>query len=49
MGVAVGGGVWCWIYQRSHSLLGPWLSHALIDAAIFVVGYRLIAAGNFHG
>jgi uncharacterized protein len=40
--VAVGGMVWAWIYQRSNSLLGPWLSHLLIDAAIFVVGYDLV-------
>jgi membrane protease YdiL (CAAX protease family) len=40
--VAVGGMAWAWIYHRSGSLLGPWLSHALIDAGIFVVGYDLI-------
>ena len=44
LGVAVGGFVWCWIYHRSGSLLGPWLSHALVDAAIFVVGYDLVIA-----
>jgi len=40
--VAVGGGVWCWIYERSRSLLGPWLSHILIDAAIMAVGYDMM-------
>jgi membrane protease YdiL (CAAX protease family) len=40
-GVAVGGAVWAWIYQRSDSLYGPWLSHALVDAAIFTIGYDL--------
>jgi membrane protease YdiL (CAAX protease family) len=40
--VAVGGAAWAWIYHRSGSLLGPWLSHVLIDAGIFVVGYDLI-------
>ena len=40
--VAVGGAAWAWIYDRSGSLLGPWLSHLLIDAGIFVVGYDLI-------
>ena len=45
--VGVGGAVWCHIYHRSGSLLGPWLSHALVDAAIFAVGYALVrgAAG----
>jgi membrane protease YdiL (CAAX protease family) len=40
--VAVGGAAWAWIYHRSGSLLGPWLSHVLIDAGIFVVGYDLL-------
>ena len=42
LGVAAGGAVWAWIYHRSGSLLGPWLSHALVDAAIFAVGYQLL-------
>jgi membrane protease YdiL (CAAX protease family) len=40
--VAIGGAAWAVIYQRSGSLLGPWLSHALIDAGIFVVGYDML-------
>ena len=40
--VAVGGAAWAWIYHRSGSLLGPWLSHALIDAGIFVVGFDIL-------
>jgi membrane protease YdiL (CAAX protease family) len=40
--VAVGGAAWAWIYQRSGSLLGPWISHALIDAGIFIVGFDLL-------
>ncbi len=40
--VAIGGAAWAWIYQRSGSLLGPWLSHLVIDAGIFVVGYDLL-------
>lgn len=42
LGVAVGGAVWCWLYQRSGSLVGPWLSHLLVDVAIFVIGYDLV-------
>lgn len=45
LGVAVGGMVWCFLYHRTGSLLGPWLSHALIDAAIFAVGYDLVFVG----
>jgi uncharacterized protein len=40
--VAVGGAAWAVIYQRSGSLLGPWVSHLLIDAGIFGVGYDLL-------
>ncbi len=42
LAVAVGGAVWCWIYQRSGSLVGPWLSHLLVDAAIFAIGYEIV-------
>lgn len=40
--VAIGGAAWAWLYHRSNSLIGPWLSHLLVDAAIFVVGYDLV-------
>ncbi|RIK76709.1 MAG: hypothetical protein DCC67_13525 [Planctomycetota bacterium] len=40
--VAAGGAVWAWLYHRTGSLLGPWLSHLLVDAAIFWVGYDLL-------
>ncbi len=43
LAVAIGGAIWAWLYQRSDSLYGPWLSHLLVDAAIFVVGYSMIA------
>jgi hypothetical protein len=42
LGAAVGGAYWAWLYHRSGSLLGPWLSHLLVDAAIFAVGYQLL-------
>ena len=37
--VACGGLFWAWLYHRSGSLVGPWLSHLLINAAIFTTGY----------
>lgn len=40
--VFVGGLIWAWLYQRSGSLYGPWLSHALVDAGIFVIGYDVV-------
>jgi membrane protease YdiL (CAAX protease family) len=41
-GVAVGGAVWAWIYHQSRSLYGPWLSHCIVDAAVFLVGFDLV-------
>lgn len=41
VGVGVGGAVWAWIYARGGSLLAPWLSHAVVDAAIFWIGFDL--------
>jgi membrane protease YdiL (CAAX protease family) len=46
LAVALGGAVWAWIYHRTGSLYGPWLSHLLVDIAIFVVGYDLVG-GHF--
>jgi uncharacterized protein len=40
--VAVGGIFWAWLYARTESLLAPWLSHLLIDAGIFWVGFDLV-------
>ncbi len=40
-GVAIGGAVWALIYNRYRSLIAPWLSHALVDLAIFLIGYEL--------
>jgi membrane protease YdiL (CAAX protease family) len=42
LAVAVGGAVWAWLYQKSESLWAPWLSHLVVDAAIFIVGYDLV-------
>jgi membrane protease YdiL (CAAX protease family) len=42
LAIVIGGAFWAWLYRASSSLAGPWLSHALIDAAIFAVGYQLI-------
>jgi membrane protease YdiL (CAAX protease family) len=41
-GIVVGGAFWAWLYRRSGSLVGPWLSHALVDATIFVIGWDLL-------
>ena len=41
LGVAAGGAVWAWIYEKTGTLYGPWLSHMLVDAGIFIIGYDL--------
>ncbi len=40
--VAIGGAVWAWLYDDSDSLLAPWISHAIVDAGIFAIGYDVI-------
>ena len=40
--VAIGGMVWAWLYHRSGKLAGPWISHMIVDAAIFALGYVLV-------
>jgi membrane protease YdiL (CAAX protease family) len=40
--VAVGGAMWAWLYQRSGSIYAPWLSHLLIDAAIFTIVFDMV-------
>lgn len=40
--VGVGGAYWCWLYRRSDSIWAPWISHAIIDAAIFAIGFSVL-------
>ncbi|HVR98996.1 MAG TPA: CPBP family intramembrane glutamic endopeptidase [Thermoanaerobaculia bacterium] len=35
------GAFWAWLYDRTGTLGGPWLSHALVDAGLMGVGYGL--------
>lgn len=46
LSVMIGGAFWAWLYERSGSLLAPWLSHLIIDAAIFAIGYSIITGGG---
>jgi len=39
--VGIGGGFWAWLYHRTDSLLGPWIGHLLVDAAIFLIGFDI--------
>lgn len=42
LAVFFGGFFWCRLYDKSGSILAPWLSHALIDGAIFFIGYKAL-------
>ncbi len=37
--IAVGGVVWAWMYERDGTLWSAWVSHAIVDAGIFTLGY----------
>jgi membrane protease YdiL (CAAX protease family) len=41
-GVFVGGAVWGWLFQRYRSVWPCYVSHAIVDVPIFVIGYWLI-------
>jgi membrane protease YdiL (CAAX protease family) len=43
---AVGGAFWAWLYNRTGSIYGPWISHLLMDAGIFGIGYDLVCAAS---
>lgn len=42
LGVAVGGAYWCLSYRRFDSIWGAWISHGIIDAAIFTIGFLVV-------
>lgn len=42
LAVAIGGVFWAWLYERYGTLLGPWLSHLVIDALIFAIAFDLV-------
>ncbi len=42
LAIAAAGAVWCWMYERQHSIAGAWISHMLVDLALMWVGYGLI-------
>ena len=46
LGVFVGGACWSWLYLRYRSVWPCYVSHAIVDVPIFVLGYRLIFGGG---
>lgn len=45
LGIAIGGMFWAWLFEQTRSIVGPWLSHMIVDAAIMAVGYKMIFGG----
>ncbi len=43
-GVFVGGAAWSWCYRRYRSVWPGYVSHAVVDLAVFWIGWRLIFA-----
>ena len=39
LAIAVGGMAWSWMYERDGKLWSPWVSHAIVNAGIFTLGY----------
>ena len=42
LAVAAGGAVWAVFYDRYRSILPGWLSHAIVDATLMIIGYDLL-------
>ncbi|MDA1060776.1 MAG: type II CAAX endopeptidase family protein [bacterium] len=40
--VFIGGLLWCFVYYRTRSMRGIWISHFLVDVSIMTVGYWLL-------
>ncbi|MCP5518604.1 MAG: CPBP family intramembrane metalloprotease [Verrucomicrobiales bacterium] len=41
-GVFTGGAIWSWLFRRYRSIWPGYVSHAIVDVPIFVIGYWLI-------
>ena len=40
--VGIGGVVWAWLYHSTGRLSIPWISHLIVDAGIFWLGYMIV-------
>ncbi len=40
--IAVGGFFWAWLYRRVWGFRSAWLSHAIVDAGIFGLGFWIV-------
>ncbi|MDA0991157.1 MAG: type II CAAX endopeptidase family protein [Verrucomicrobia bacterium] len=42
IGIFIGGAAWSWCYLRFRSIWPGYISHAIVDIAVFGIGYQLI-------
>jgi membrane protease YdiL (CAAX protease family) len=42
IGCFAGAAIWSWLYARTESVWPCWVSHAIVDVAIFILGWMLI-------
>lgn len=42
LGVFIGGVAWSWSRSRWKSIVPGWISHAIVDGAIFLVGWQML-------
>lgn len=42
IGVCIGGVVWSWLYLRFDTVWPGWVSHLIVDVAVFAVGWMII-------
>jgi membrane protease YdiL (CAAX protease family) len=45
-GLFMGGAIWSWFYMKYRSVWPGYLSHAIVDIAVFGIGYVLIFGGS---
>lgn len=42
LAITIGGAFWAWLYYRTDSIYAPWISHLIVDAGIFTIGYDMV-------
>ncbi len=42
LGVFLGGAIWSWLYLKYRSIWPGYLSHAIVDIAVYIIGWQLI-------
>ncbi len=40
--IFAGGLFWAWLYERTGTIWAAWLSHLLVDAGVYVIGFDLL-------